>query len=168
MGFCLESHRGLNTSSDIGASSEGVSPHIVEVSPTHVERDEPSYHPSPRAVTQEPRAEESRKSLQIACLIRCFVEKLSSAVSELVFHRPDLFPCRDRKHRSKRFIPACRPETHGYCTMLTCIKVRRNRPKPSLCRYRTVAGCKQTSTPLRDMHRISPLPVSAPHPVEFT
>lgn len=81
----LGSHRGTDANSDIGTRRFGsLSSHIVGSSPNRIEQNEPSYQSSPQAVPQELRIEEScTSSIQNACMIRCFVERLASAVSGL-------------------------------------------------------------------------------------
>lgn len=79
------SHRGTDANLDTSTRRFGsLSSHIVESSPDRIEQNEPSYQSSPQAVPQESRIEESCKSpRQNACMIRCFVERLASAVSVL-------------------------------------------------------------------------------------
>lgn len=81
----LGSHRGTHANSDIGTRRCGsLSSHIVGSPPNRIEQNEPSYQSSPQTVPQELRIEESCKSsMQNACMVRCFVERLSSAVSGL-------------------------------------------------------------------------------------
>lgn len=81
----LGSRRGTDANSDIGTRRFGsLSSHIVGSSPNRIDQNEPSYQSSPQASPQELRIEESCKSpIQNACMIRCFVERLASAVSGL-------------------------------------------------------------------------------------